>query len=79
MDFLLTMQYAVGRLPAGVSGAPAHSYSNYVTFNDNAMARVLLLLDRPRQAGTPLAGDLFTDEQRARAGDRALHAASTSS
>jgi PelA/Pel-15E family pectate lyase len=41
-------------------------YSNYVTFNDNAMARVLILLDQTSKQVAPLDGDLFTADQQAK-------------
>jgi PelA/Pel-15E family pectate lyase len=43
------------------------TYSNYVTFNDDAMARVLVLLLQVTKPGPPVDGDVFTDEQRAAA------------
>ncbi|CAM3431532.1 pectate lyase [Marinicrinis lubricantis] len=49
LDFLLTMQYPTGGFPQvyperGKEGA-LERYSNYVTFNDNAMINVLELFD----------------------------------
>jgi len=66
MDFLLTMQYPSGGFPQVYPSRGASSYSNHVTFNDNAMVRVLLLLDRAARREAPLVGDLFTPEQHAR-------------
>ncbi len=66
MDFLLTMQYPSGGFPQVYPSRGATSYSNHVTFNDNAMIRVLLLLERAARAQPPLAGDLFSPEQQAR-------------
>ena len=51
------------------------TYSNHVTFNDNAMIRALTLLDYAAKGKAPLAGDLVTEQQRARIGpalERAL-------
>lgn len=50
IDFLLTMQYPTGGFPQVYperGGSPESSvyYSNYVTFNDDAMIRVLELFD----------------------------------
>lgn len=66
MDFLLAMQYPSGGFPQVYPSRGANSYSNHVTFNDNAMIRVLLLLDRAARRQAPLAGDIFTSEQHAR-------------
>ena len=66
MDFLLTMQYPSGGFPQVYPSRGATSYSNHVTFNDNAMVRVLLLLDRAARKEAPLAGSLFTEQQQAR-------------
>jgi len=66
MDFLLTMQYPSGGFPQVYPSRGASSYSNHVTFNDNAMVRALLLIDRAARREAPLAGDLFTPEQHAR-------------
>ncbi|WP_231758641.1 pectate lyase [Microbulbifer elongatus] len=66
LEFLLTMQYESGGWPQVYPARTGTTYSNYVTFNDGAMARVLILLDRATRQETPLGGDLFTDEQRAR-------------
>ncbi|MGX4643128.1 pectate lyase [Massilia sp. SYSU DXS3249] len=66
MDFLLNMQYPSGGFPQVYPSRGPASYSNHVTFNDNAMVRVLLLLDQALRGQAPLAGDLFTPQQRAR-------------
>jgi PelA/Pel-15E family pectate lyase len=66
MDFLLTMQVASGGFPQVYPARTGTTYSNFVTFNDNAMARALILLDQAGKQVMPLGGDLFTDEQRAR-------------
>ncbi|PLK50661.1 pectate lyase [Uliginosibacterium sp. TH139] len=68
LDFLLLMQYPTGGFPQVY---PARSgdtpYSNYVTFNDDAMARVMLVLDQVAKKTAPLdATDLFTAEQYAK-------------
>jgi PelA/Pel-15E family pectate lyase len=65
MDFLLGMQVASGGFPQ-VYPARTVAYSNYVTFNDNAMARVLIFLDQAGKQVSPLGGDLFTADQRAK-------------
>jgi len=65
LEFLLTMQYDTGGWPQ-VYPERTGTYSNYVTFNDGAMARVLILLDQAQRQEAPLDGDLFSDEQRAR-------------
>lgn len=66
MDFLLAMQYPSGGFPQVYPSRGTRSYSNHVTFNDNAMVRVLLLLDRAARKEAPLVGDFFTPEQQAR-------------
>jgi PelA/Pel-15E family pectate lyase len=66
MDFLLTMQVASGGFPQVYPARTGTTYSNFVTFNDNAMARVLILLDQAGKQVMPVGGDLFTDDQRAK-------------
>jgi len=63
VDFLLTMQYPSGGFPQVYPERP-DSYSNHVTFNDNAMVRALVLLLQISRQAPPLDGDLFTPEQR---------------
>lgn len=65
LDFLLTMQYASGGFPQVYPARTGTLYSNYVTFNDDAMVRVLVLLDHAAQNKAPLDGDIFTAAQRA--------------
>lgn len=62
LDFLLKMQYPSGGFPQVYPERPG-SYSNYVTFNDDAMARVMILLDQASKLVAPLSMDLFTSEQ----------------
>lgn len=64
LEFLLTMQLPSGGFPQVYPEREGTTYSNHVTFNDNAMVRVLVLLDRAVREESPLQGDLFTDEQR---------------
>ena len=66
LEFLLTMQYDSGGWPQVYPARTGTTYSNYVTFNDGAMARVLILLDQIQRDEAPLDGDLFTNEQRER-------------
>lgn len=67
LDFLLTMQYPSGGFPQVYPARADTSYSNYVTFNDDAMARVMLVLDQTAKKVAPLdSADLFTDAQRAK-------------
>ncbi|WP_081848090.1 pectate lyase [Microbulbifer sp. HZ11] len=66
LEFLLTMQYESGGWPQVYPARTGTTYSNHVTFNDGAMARVLILLDHAVREEAPLNGDLFTDEQRVR-------------
>lgn len=64
LDFLLLMQYPSGGFPQVYPARADTSYSNYVTFNDDAMARVMLVLDQVAKKAAPLdAADLFTAEQ----------------
>ncbi len=65
LDFLLGMQYPSGGFPQ-VYPARGTGYSNHVTFNDQAMVRVLVLFDHAEWGRKPLGGDLFADRQRAR-------------
>jgi PelA/Pel-15E family pectate lyase len=65
IDFLLNMQYSSGGFPQ-VYPKRGTTYSNYVTFNDDAMIRVLVLFDQAIKLKAPLGGDLFTSTQRAR-------------
>ncbi len=67
LDFLLLMQYPSGGFPQVYPARADTSYSNYVTFNDDAMARVMLVLDQVAKKTSPLdAADLFTPDQYAR-------------
>ncbi|MEO7493336.1 MAG: pectate lyase [Massilia sp.] len=65
LDFILNMQYASGGFPQVYPERP-NSYSNYVTFNDNAMVRALMLLDHAAKFKAPLNSGLFTNTQIAR-------------
>ncbi len=67
LEFLLTMQYPSGGFPQVYPPRVGTTYSNYVTFNDDAMVRVLMLLHVAVELISPLDGDVFTDEQRERA------------
>ena len=64
LDFLLTMQVPSGGFPQVYPARAGVIYSNYVTFNDDAMARVLVLLDQANKQTAPLGGDLVTADQR---------------
>lgn len=64
LDFLLTMQTASGGFPQVYPARTGTLYSNHVTFNDDAMVRVLVLLDHAAQNKAPLDGDVFTAAQR---------------
>ncbi|KQV95834.1 pectate lyase [Rhizobacter sp. Root1221] len=64
LDFLLTMQYSSGGWPQVYPARTGTIYSNYVTFNDNAMIRVMTLLDHAAQRKAPFEGDVFTAAQR---------------
>ena len=66
LDFVLNMQYPSGGFPQVYPSRGPKSYSNHVTFNDDAMVRALLLLDQAARREAPLGGDVFTDAQRAR-------------
>jgi PelA/Pel-15E family pectate lyase len=66
LDFLLTMQYPSGGLPQVYPARVGATYSNYVTFNDDAMVRALAMLDLAGKKGTPLVGDVFTADELAR-------------
>lgn len=63
LEFILTMQYSTGGWPQVYPARTGTSYSNHVTFNDNAMARVLILLDKAARLESPFDGDIFTADQ----------------
>jgi PelA/Pel-15E family pectate lyase len=65
LEFLLTMQYPSGGFPQVYPARPG-TYSNYVTFNDDAMVRVLGMMEYARQMKLPLVGDIFTADELAR-------------
>jgi PelA/Pel-15E family pectate lyase len=67
LDFILTMQYPGGGFPQVNPARENVAYSSYVTFNDDAMARALVLLYQATRQVAPLDGDLFTADQRSRA------------
>ncbi|WP_202076567.1 pectate lyase [Caldalkalibacillus salinus] len=63
LDFLLTMQYPTGGWPQvypqrGEEGSSVY-YSNYVTFNDDAMINVLNLIDDILQKRYPFDEDII--------------------
>jgi len=62
LDFLLTMQFPSGGFPQVYPERPG-TYSNYVTFNDDAMVRVMILLDQASKFVSPLGMELFSAEQ----------------
>jgi PelA/Pel-15E family pectate lyase len=66
-DWLLTMPYPSGGFPQVYPARAGSSYSNHVTFNDDAMVRALLLLDQAVKGVAPLDGDVFTADQLERA------------
>jgi PelA/Pel-15E family pectate lyase len=66
LDFMLTMQAASGGFPQVYPARVGTTYSNYITFNDDAMVRVLAMLDVAKAKQVPLGGDLVTDDQLAR-------------
>ena len=66
LDFLLTMQLPLGGFPQVYPARTGTTYSNYVTFNDDAMVRVLAMLDHAEEKKPPLDGDVFTAEQLAK-------------
>jgi PelA/Pel-15E family pectate lyase len=64
LDFLLAMQYPSGGFPQVHPAREGTTYSNHVTFNDDAMIRVLTLFQQTTKLVPPLDGDVFTTEQR---------------
>lgn len=66
MDFILGMQYESGGFPQVYPARTGTTYSNYVTFNDDAMVRVLVLLDHALQKKAPLGEGFFTEVQLAK-------------
>lgn len=65
LDFVLTMQYPSGGFPQVYPARPG-SYSNYVTFNDDAMVRVLGMLDLAVNQRLPFVADTFSSVQLAK-------------
>jgi PelA/Pel-15E family pectate lyase len=66
LEFLLAMQYPSGGFPQVYPARTGVVYSNRVTFNDNAMIRVLKLFDDAARQKAPFTGDVFTAQQRER-------------
>jgi PelA/Pel-15E family pectate lyase len=66
LDFILGMQLSGGGFPQVYPARANVEYSNYVTFNDDAMARALVLLLEVSRQVPPLDGDLFTADERSR-------------
>ena len=66
LDFLFTMQYPSGGFPQVYPARAGTTYSNHVTFNDDAMIRVMVLLLQTSKLVPPLDQDVFTAEQRAK-------------
>jgi PelA/Pel-15E family pectate lyase len=65
MDFILTMQVPSGGFPQ-VYPARGIAYSNYVTFNDDAMVRVLGMLDLAVKQKAPFTSTTFSADQQAK-------------
>jgi PelA/Pel-15E family pectate lyase len=63
LDFLLMMPVSTGGFPQVYPARTGTSYSNYVTFNDDAMVRALGMLDMAKAKKAPLTGDIFTADQ----------------
>src|SRR4051812_27102912 len=65
LEFTLSAQYSTGGWPQffPLKGG----YPDYVTFNDNAMTRVLTVLYHITKKTAPFDTDVFSDDQRARA------------
>lgn len=65
MNYILDAQYPTGGWPQfyPLRGG----YSDHVTFNDDAMSRILTLLHHVEQKTAPFDTDVITDEQRASA------------
>lgn len=73
LNYLLTAQYANGGWPQYYPFKPQNKeghafYSNHITFNDNAMANVMHLLEDVSQGNEPFDGGLqLTDKDKERA------------
>jgi len=63
MDYLLEMQYSTGGWPQfyPLKGG----YADHVTFNDNAMSRVLTVLYHAEKGSAPFDTDIFNSSDRA--------------
>jgi pectate lyase, PelA/Pel-15E family len=64
LDFLLEMQYSTGAFPQfyPLRG----NYYDHATFNDDAMSRALVVLDKANNNAYPFDSDVFTTEQKAK-------------
>ena len=62
MDYILTAQYTTGGWPQfyPLRGG----YSDYVTFNDNAMSQILMVLHNAVQQNEPFQNSLFSEAKR---------------
>lgn len=77
IDFLLLMQTETGGFPQvypmrGTSPEDSVYYSNYVTFNDNAMINVLELFDELLNESYPFNENMINDEYRQKL-EQAMH------
>jgi len=64
LDYLLTAQNSQsGGWPQFYPDRSKDSYSNHATFNDNAMMRVLILLQKAQRRQSPFDTDMLTADQ----------------
>lgn len=66
VDFLLKMQYPSGGFPQVYPARKGSHYSNYVTFNDDAMIGALSELDSMKKKDYPYNSDIISEEKRER-------------
>ena len=68
-NFLLKSQHKSGGWPQYYPNRSKDSYSNHATFNDNAMMRVMILLQKVHLNEAPFDCDILTKDQRKAAGE----------
>ena len=63
-EFILKAQYSSGGWPQYYPKRSKDSYSNHATFNDNAMMRVMVLMQKAYLKKAPFDSDILNEDQR---------------